>query len=136
MKILDEPEWVVLHGDSAESPVWAVLDDNGNTLDLTGWWVSAQARDTVDDPTPQYTWLVGEGIDIGTAVVETKTDRHVNTSTVSLYLRPADYAQLPRAYSGVVDVEIATDNGPEPDERHTIVRFPFRIEPDVTRAGV
>lgn len=123
-----------LHGDSWASPRWAVAL-NGAGTDLAGWHVRAQARQTANSDTTLREWTVdGGGIVIGSAEVRLSDDTLITTSTIQLVLRPADWADLPRSWAGVLDVEIASDDTATPDERRTIVPArKFQIVPDVSR---
>lgn len=126
--------WTTRHGDTARSPIWAVLLDDGSAVDLNDqWYVRAQARPDVDSDTVVFGFIVGHGIDIGTGEVRLSNGRRVVTSTVQLYLLPADYTEIPRPWSGVIDVEIATDDTDTPAQRYTIAQLDLTVTKDVTR---
>lgn len=130
--------WVVKHGDTAHSPIWAVLDADGSALDLTGWVVRAQARANALDPKVVKEWLVDSGVTVGTATVDIGDGTMVSTSTIQMHLDPADYVWLPETFTGVFDVEIelpAVTDGDPPQKRYTVVpEATFQIVADVTRA--
>lgn len=126
--------WTTRHGDTARSPIWAVVADNGNAIDLNDqWYVRAQARPTIDSDSVTFGFIVGHGIDIGTAEVRLSNGRRITTSTVQLYLLPADYTEIPRPWQGVIDVEIATDDTTTPAERYTVAQLDLTVTKDVTR---
>jgi hypothetical protein len=130
--------WTVRHGDTSRSEVWAVLDENGDELNLTGWKVLAQARENAESDAVIAEWTRDHGVTIGTATIRLRSGRKVETSTVRLYLEPADFEYLPRRWSGVFDVEIslpALDPEDPPQRRYTIVDDGHLvIEPDVSRS--
>jgi hypothetical protein len=123
--------WETRHGDTSRSPMWAVLDDHGQPVDLTVWVLRAQLRPTYTAPV-DYTFTVGDGIDLGTAWVQ-HDGMVVQTSTVQLYLDPADWATIPRPYAGVLDVEMASDVSGAPAQVFTLVECSFTATADVTR---
>lgn len=130
--------WIVKHGDTAHSPIWAVLDADGTALDLTGWVVRAQARPNALDPKAIKEWTVDSGVTVGTATVDIGDGTLVSTSTIQMHLDPVDYQWLPETFSGVFDVEIelpALTVGDPPQKRYTVVpETTFQIVADVTRA--
>lgn len=123
-----------LHGDSWESPRWAVAI-NGAATDLSVWHIRAQVRRSPDDTHALISWTVdGGGIRLGSAEVKLSDGSVLTTGTVQLVLRPADWAGLPRRWDGVVDVELSSDTSATPAERRTIVSARrFRIVGDVAR---
>lgn len=125
--------WTTRHGDTARSRIWAVVNDDGTGIDLNNWYVRAQARESVDSDNVTFGFIVGHGIDIGTADVRLSNGRRVTTSTLRLYLLPADYTEIPRPWSGVIDIEIASDDTDAPAERHTVVQLDLTVTKDVTR---
>lgn len=125
--------WATRHGDSERSAAWAVLDDHGQSVDLTGWVVRAQLRTARESPQVDFTFTVGDGIALGSATVAA-AGRVVDTSTVQLYLDPADWASIPNPYGGVLDIEMASDSTAAPAEVHTLVEVAFTAEEDVTRS--
>lgn len=124
--------WATRHGDSERSPAWAVLDDAGHGVDLTAWVVRAQMRATRESPQVDFSFLAGDGIAVGSATLAV-AGRVVNTSTVQLYLDPADWADIPNPYTGILDVEMASDSSATPVEVHTLIELSFTAEEDVTR---
>jgi hypothetical protein len=124
--------WATRHGDSERSPAWAVVTDHGEPVDLTAWVVRAQMRAARDSPFVDYTFTAGDGIAVGTARIAA-AGRVVDTSTIQLYLDPADWGAIPNPYSGVLDVEMASDSGPTPAAVHTLVELEFTAEEDITR---
>lgn len=126
--------WRVRHGDTSRSDVWAILDEHGDPLDLTGWAVRAQARETPEARSVLFEWDRTHGVLVGSATVRLKSGRRIDTSTVRLVLTPTDFDYLPRSWAGVFDVEITlTDNDDVPVRRYTIVDDGhLTIEPDVT----
>lgn len=129
--------WTVRHGDTAHSPIWAVLDADGDPLDLTGWVVRAQARASATAEAMIKEWVVDGGIGVGTATVDLGGGTMVVTSTIQLHLDPGDYRWLPETFSGVFDVEIELPSstlGDPPIKRYTVVpEAVFQIVADVTR---
>jgi hypothetical protein len=124
--------WATRHGDSERSPAWAVLDDQGHSVDLGGWIVRAQMRATRDSPQVDFAFIAGDGIAVGSATLAVD-GRVVNTSTVQLYLDPADWTNIPNPYAGVLDVEVASDSSSTPAAVHTLLELAFTAEEDVTR---
>lgn len=124
--------WATRHGDSERSPTWAVVTDHGDPVDLTAWVVRAQMRATRDSPQVDFTFTAGDGIAIGTAKLAVR-GRVMFTSTVQLYLDPADWGAIPNPYTGILDVEMASDSTSAPAEVHTLVELSFTAEEDVTR---
>lgn len=124
--------WATRHGDSERSPAWAVVTDRGDPVDLTGWVVRAQLRTAREAPVADYVFMAGDGIALGNARVAV-AGRVVLTSTLQLYLDPADWGAIPNPYSGILDVEMASDSSPTPAEVHTLVELVFSAEEDVTR---
>lgn len=130
--------WTVRHGDTAHSPIWAVLDADGTALDLTGWVVRAQARSAATAEAMVMEWTVGAGVSVGSATVDIDgAGTLVTTSTIQLHLDPGDYRWLPETFSGVFDVEIELPSatlGDPPLKRYTVVPdAAFQIVADVTR---
>lgn len=124
--------WATRHGDSERSPAWAVVTDHGDPIDLTAWVVRAQMRATRDSPQVDYSFTAGDGIAVGTAQIVV-AGRVITTSTIQLYLDPADWGAIPNPYAGILDVEMASNPGPTPLEVHTLVELEFTAEEDVTR---
>jgi hypothetical protein len=124
--------WVTRHGDSERSPTWAVVDDRGQPVSLISWVVRAQLRTSRESPQVDFTFTTNDGIALGTATVVI-AGRVVSTSTVQLYLNPADWAAIPNPYAGVLDIEMASDATQAPGEVHTLVELSFTAEEDVTR---
>jgi hypothetical protein len=124
--------WATRHGDSERSPAWAVVTDAGAPVDLTAWVVRAQMRATRDAPFVDYSFTAGDGIAVGTARIATG-GRVITTSTIQLYLDPADWGAIPNPYTGILDVEMASDPAPSPAEVHTLVELEFTAEEDITR---
>lgn len=125
--------WVTRHGDSERSATWAVVDDRGNPIDLTTWAVRCQVRTSRESPQVDFAFTAGNGIAVGSATLLV-ADRVVTTSTVQLYLDPADWGVVPNPYTGIADIEIASDSGPTPAEVHTLVELTFTAEEDITRS--
>lgn len=129
--------WAVRHGDTSRSDVWAIVDEEGDPLDLTGWEVLAQARDNPESNVIVAEWSLEHGVTVGEATVKLKSGRKIQTATVRLFLSPADFFYLPRSWSGVFDVEIslpAVDPADPPQRRYTIVDDGhLTISPDVSR---
>jgi hypothetical protein len=130
--------WTVRHGDTSHSPVWAIVNGDGTALSLAGWTVRAQARAHVDDIKILKEWTQGQGVTIGSSLVRLSSGAKVTTATVQLTLDPADFAYLPRSWSGVFDVEIAQPDSAHPTgpplRRYTVVAdATLTIVPDVTR---
>lgn len=129
--------WTVRHGDTAHSPIWAVLDADGSPLDLTGWVVRAQARASATAEAMIKEWTLDGGVSVGSATVDLGGGAMVSTSTIQLHLDPGDYRWLPETFSGVFDVEIelpSSNLGDPPLKRYTVVpEAVFVIVPDVTR---
>ncbi len=129
--------WVVRYGDTAHSPIWAVLDHDGTALNLVGWVVRAQARETPLAEAMVKEWTLDNGVTIGTATVDLGNGTTVTTSTIQLDLDPGDYRWLPPSFSGVFDVEIELPSqtlGDPPVKRYTVVpEARLQIVPDVTR---
>lgn len=128
-----QSSWTTRHGDTARSPIWAVVNDDGTPLDLNDKYVRAQARVDADANDVVFGFIAGHGIDIGTADVRLSNGRRVTTSTLQLYLLPADYTEIPRPWSGVIDIEVASDDTPTPAIRHTVVALDLTVTKDVTR---
>lgn len=126
--------WSVRHGDTARSPIWAVAHDDATPIDLALWVVRAQLRRTPTDRLVDYSFTVGDGIDLGVAWVRV-ADQVIQTGTVQLYLDPADWVTIPRPYAGVLDVEMASDGSGAPLELYTLVECVFTADADVTRAA-
>jgi hypothetical protein len=125
--------WTTRHGVTARSRIWAIVNDDGSAIDLNDWYVRAQARESIDSDNVTFGFIVGHGIDIGSADVRLSTGRRVTTSTLQLYLLPADYTEIPRPWSGVIDIEIASDDTNAPAQRHTVVQLDLTVTKDVTR---
>lgn len=123
-----------LHGDTWHSPRWAVAIDGAPT-DLSSWHIRAQARTSPEAEPPVFEWTVaGGGIVLGTATVRLRSGVEITTGTVQLRLRPADWLNKPRRWSGVLDVELNSDATPTPAERRTIVkRRRLEVTADVAR---
>ncbi len=120
------------HGDSERSATRAVVTDHGEPVDLTAWVVRAQMRTTRDSPVADYSFTAGDGIAVGSARIAID-GRVVMTSTIQLYLDPADWGAIPNPYTGILDVEMASDSTPTPVEVHTLVELEFSAAQDVTR---
>lgn len=128
-----QSSWTTRHGDTARSPIWAIVNDDGTAIDLNDWYVRAQARSDVDSNDVVFGFIAGHGILIGTADVRLSNGRRVTTSTLQLYLLPADYTEIPRPWSGVIDIEVASDDSGSPAIRHTVVALTLDVTRDVTR---
>ncbi len=124
--------WDTRHGDSERSSTWAVVTDRGDPIDLNAWVVRAQMRTTRDSPVVDFTFVPGDGIAIGTATIAV-AGKVLTTSTVQLYLAPADWVAVPNPYTGVLDVEMASDSTATPVELYTLVELEFSAAQDVTR---
>lgn len=125
--------WTTRHGDTARSPIWAIVNDDGTPMNLDNKYVRAQARATIDSENVTYGFVVGHGINIGQATVRLSNGRMVSTATLQLYLLPADYTEIPRPWSGVIDIEVASDDSGAPAWRHTVVQLDLTVTKDVTR---
>lgn len=124
---------VALHGDSWESPQWAIAI-NGQPTILSNWFIRAQVRQTTDSESPMFSWSVdNNSILIGSAEVRLKSGAIMTTDTLQLIIRPSDWINKPRRWEGVLDVELSSDGSSNPNERRTVVRNrKFKITPDVS----
>lgn len=120
------------HGDSWLSPPWAIII-NGDTINAADWHIRAQARKSSASPEATLSWETGDGnVLLGSATVRTKAGIDVSTSTVQLRLRPTDWTGKPHGWSGLLDVELSSDDTEAPEYRYTVVRRrPFQIVSDV-----
>lgn len=124
--------WATRHGDSEKSAIWAVVDDNNQPVDLSGWVVRAQLRTGYDAETVDAAFTTDHGITVAEATLAV-AGRVLTTSTVQLYLDPVDWASIPSPYAGLLDIEIASDTSTTPVEVHTLVEVAFTADSDVTR---
>lgn len=125
-----------LCGDSWESPRWAVAID-GQPVTLGDWFVRAQARQNSEADAVVLEWTSDDPdrVVIGSAQVQLADGTTITTSTVQLRLFPADWAEVPRKWSGLLEVEISAGDTADPLERRTIVPArKLQIVPDVVHA--
>lgn len=126
--------WVARHGDTSRSPTWALVGHDGTPVDLTDWTIRAQLRDSIGSLVVIHAFTdANSGIVVGTATVRLSNGRQIETATVALLLHPADWAEVPAGFSGVLDIEIASDATPAPLETYTVALVDFSAEEDVTR---
>lgn len=125
--------WSARHGDTSKTAVWAVLDDLGASVDLSQWVVRAQLRQSKLADIVDAVFTTAHGINIGQTTLSLDSGV-VTTSTVQLYLDPVDWTVIPEAYTGILDVEMASDTTATPLEVHTLVEVSFTVDEDVTRA--
>lgn len=125
--------WTARHGDTSKSAIWAVLSNDGQPIDLTDWTVRAQLRPSLTDSNVVHVFTGDEGVLTSTAMVQLDNGRLVSTATVQLVLTPVDWNEIPAGFSGILDVEIASDATPDPDETYTVALVDFYADVDVTR---
>ncbi len=126
--------WVARHGDTSRSPTWALVGHDGVPIDLTDWTIRAQLRDTIGSLVVIHAFTdANNGISVGTATVRLTNGRQIQTATVALLMHPADWVEVEAGFSGILDIEIASDATPAPLETYTVALVEFTAEADVTR---
>lgn len=127
MPELHRYDWTHLHGDSDESPWFALITALGEPIDLTNATMRAQVRDRTGAPV--HFFLPGVGILVGSATVQRPGHDPVDTAAVRLAIAFAESEALPRKLrDGAFDLEITRDG-----KRRTVLGGRFDVIEDVTR---
>lgn len=124
------------YGENWESPRWFVAIAGARPIPpLPEWYFRAQVREHPRAADPVLTFTVaGGGIVFGSGTVELSDGTEIVTDWFQLKLAPADWIGRPADWSGVLEVEVSSDNTDTPLQRRTLVRRRrFIVEGDTAR---